>query len=657
MNSFFEEVRRRKVYRVVAAYIVGAGFIIQTGAVIFPTLQLPSWSLRLVIVAVLAGFPVALVFGCIFDIAARSAERATGGPGNFACRPRTLVLLAASGLAASLAAGFWLLPHVGVRKIDKSIAVLPFANFSDEKENAYFADGMQDDILTNLARMGDLKVISRTSVMGYGSGKQNVREIAKALGVSTVLEGSVRRAGNRVRVTVQLIDALNDEHLWANDYTRDLTDVFAIQSELAQEIAGALRVKLSPSEKARMERKPTENGEAYMLYVEAHNIFTRPDRNSQNLNRAAQLYERAIALDPQFALAYAQLSRLHSWTYHALEPVPARLEKARAAASEALRLQSDLPEGHLALGYYYYHGVRDYEKATAEFETAKNGLPNEPEIFLSIGAIQRRQGKWAESSANFERGISLNPKDPIILENLATNQLALKNYGAASAILEKAAKLAPASFDIMGMRARLALEWKGSIDEMEKALANPPENADHDGAVTLARYNLRLFQRRFDEALQILDGYPRRVLYGETSAPLLKEFLAAHIYRLMNDEEKARAAYEASRAAAEHAVAESPLTGARHSLLGLVYAGLGRKEEAIREGRRGAELLAQDALDGPTLARALARIYAMTGEPANAISILEKLLKIPSGVTEAELRVDPTWDPLRSEPGFQALLK
>lgn len=657
MNSFFEEVRRRKVYRVAAAYIVAAGFVIQTGAVVLPILQFPAWSLRLIVVFVLAGFPIALVLGWAFDLSLRASDRPAGSAPNFARRRRNLILLASSGVAISILTGVILLPRVANRKIDKSIAVLPFANFSEEKENAYFAEGIHDDILTNLAKCGDLKVISRTSVMGYASGRQNVREIAKALGVATVLEGSVRRVANRVRVTVQLIDALNDQHLWANDYTRDLTDVFALQSELAQEIAGALRAKLSPSEKARIEQKPTENGEAYLLYVEAHNIFTRPDRNSESMNRAVELYERAIALDPTFALAYAQVSRCHSWFYHALEPVSSRLEKARAAAGEALRLQPDLAEGHLALGYCYYYGDRDYEKAAAQFETAKLGLPNEPEIFLSIGAIQRRQGKWPESTANFERGVSLNPKDPIILENLTTNQLALKNYGAASALLERAAKLAPASFDIMGMRARLALEWKGSLDEMEKALARAPENADHDGAVTLAHYNVWLLQRRFDEALQILDRYPRKVLYGETSAPLFKEFLAAHVYWLMNDKAKARAAYEASRETAERAAAESPLTGARHSLLGIVYAGLGRKEEAIREGRRGAELLAQDALDGPILAISLARIYKMAGEPANAISLLEKSLKTPGGVTVNELRVDPTWDDLRGEPAFQALLK
>src|SRR5438445_1652729 len=261
-------------------------------------------------------------------------------------------MLIAIGVIISAGAGFFLLPRASARKIDKSIAVLPFQNLSDEKENAYFADGIQDDILTNLSKIGDLKVISRMSVMTYrGDGARNAREIGKTLGVATLLEGSVRRAGNRVRVSVQLINANNDEHIWSEDYERDLTDVFEIQTDLAQKIASALQAKLSPNEKARLDNRPTQNPDAYLLFVQAHDYANRTDMFRDTTLKAEPLFEQAIKLDPNFAAAFAGLSIVESWLYHSFEPTPARREKARLNADEALRLQSDLPEAHLALGF------------------------------------------------------------------------------------------------------------------------------------------------------------------------------------------------------------------------------------------------------------------------------------------------------------------
>src|SRR5258708_17007290 len=263
---------------------------------------------------------------------------------------------------------------------------------------------MQGDILTNLSKIGDLKVISRMSVMSYrGDGLRNAREIGKALGVGTLLEGSVRRIGNRIRLSVQLINANNDEHIWAEDYDRDLTDVFAIQTDLAQKIASSLQAKLSPNEKARLDRRPTQNSDAYLLYLQAHDYANRPDMFRDTSLKAEQLFEQATKLDPNFAAAFAGLSMFESWAYHSFDPLPVRREKARVAANEALRLQPDLPEAHLALGFSYYYGDRDYERALAEFDVAKRGLPNEAQAYMAIGAIQRRQGKWAESTANLEK--------------------------------------------------------------------------------------------------------------------------------------------------------------------------------------------------------------------------------------------------------------
>src|SRR5437764_4330956 len=399
MSGFFEELQRRKVYRVAAAYVIVAGFIIQIGSAVFPAWELPNWTLRLVVVLLLMGFPIALILAWSYDVTPQGI-RVT--PGSH--RRRNLIMLIAAGVIVSAGAGFFLLPRVSARKIDKSIAVLPFQNLSDEKENAYFADGMQDDILTNLSKIGDLKVISRVSVMSYrGDGARNAREIGKALGVATLLEGSVRRVGNRVRVNVQLINANNDEHIWAEDYDRDLTDVFAIQTDLAQKIASALQATLSPNEKERLDRRPTQNPDAYLLFLQAHDYANRIDMFHDTTLKAEPLFEQAIKLDPNFALAFASLSMVESWLYHSSDPLPPRREKARSNGEEALRLQPDLPEGHLALGFSYYYGDRDYERALAEFDIARRGLPNESQAYLAIGSIQRRQGKWSESTANLEK--------------------------------------------------------------------------------------------------------------------------------------------------------------------------------------------------------------------------------------------------------------
>src|SRR5881397_687090 len=320
MTGFFDEVKRRKVYRVAAAYIIAAGGAIQLASAAFPAWELPNWALRLVIALLLLGFPIALMLAWAYDITPQGV-RATptpAVPGSH--RRRNIIMLVATGMIVSAAAGFFLLPRVSAHKVDKSIAVLPFENLSDDKENAYFGDGIQDDLLTNLAKIRDLKVISRTSVMSYRGKASNLREIGKALGVGTILEGSVRRIGNRVRVNVQLINAENDEHIWAEDYDRELTDVFAIQTDLAQKIASELQAKLSPNEKARLDRRPTRNPEAYLLFVQAHDYASQREMFHDTSLKAEPLFEQAIKLDPNFALAFAGLSIVESWLYHTSDP-------------------------------------------------------------------------------------------------------------------------------------------------------------------------------------------------------------------------------------------------------------------------------------------------------------------------------------------------
>ena len=334
MTGFFEEARRRKVYRVAAAYIIAAGGIIQLASAAFPAWELPNWALRLVIVALLMGFPIALILAWVYDITAQGV-RATPTPAlPGSHRRRNIIMLVATGVIISAAAGFFLLPRVSAHKCDKSIAVLPFENLSDEKENAYFADGVQDDILTSLAEIKDLRVISRSSVTQFRDvATRNLREIGKSLGVANILEGSVRREGARVVVNVQLIDALHDRHVWANRYDRTLVDSLGLQGELAAEIADALRVTLSPEEKARVETKPTQNPDAYVFYLRANQISRNPDTLLEDYKTAEQLYMQAIALDPGFALAHARLASVRAEIFHFYEPTESWPTKARAEAT------------------------------------------------------------------------------------------------------------------------------------------------------------------------------------------------------------------------------------------------------------------------------------------------------------------------------------
>jgi TolB-like protein/Flp pilus assembly protein TadD len=658
MSGFFEELKRRKVYRVAIAYIVVSWALAQGLAQVLPVFGISNSAIRVVIALLLLGFPVGLALAWVYDVTPQGIRTTPPPATHGSHRRRNLIMLIAIGVIISVAAGFFLLPRASARKLDKSIAVLPFQNLSDEKENAYFADGMQDDILTNLSKIGDLKVISRTSVMSYRDGARNAREIGKALGVGTLLEGSVRRSGNRVRVNVQLINANNDEHIWAEDYDRDLTDVFAIQTDLAQKIATALQAKLSPNEKARLDRRPTKDSDAYLLYVQAHDYATRPDRFRDSSLKAEELFEQAIKLDPKFAAAYAGLSMIESWLYHESDPIPARREKARLNANEALRLQADLPEGHLALGYSYYYGDRDYERALSEFEIAKRDLPNEAEAYSAIAAIQRRQGKWAESTANFEKAVSLDPKNANVLFNLGLNYMAQRDFETADKIFDRAIAADPQAFASRGMKSALAIAWKGDVEFVEKQLSLVPGDFDPDGLVTAARVGTLMLQRKFADGLQLVQQFRGETLRYPDTGPCPKAFLEGRLYLYQGDKTKAQAAFERARPVAEQLVRDAPDDPGRHVQLGAVLAGLGLKEEAINEGKKAVELVpeSRDAFEGPQATAALAEIYASVGEYDEALRLLDHLLKVPNGLTAATLKLDPVWDPLRKDPRFQALI-
>jgi TolB-like protein len=660
MSGFFEEIKRRKVYRVAVAYAVVAGGAIQLASAVFPAWELPGWALRLVIILLLIGFPISLILAWALEVTPEGI-RATPSAPAAPRRRRNIVALVALGIIVSAAAGFFLLPRASARKIDKSIAVLPFENFSDDKENAYFADGIQDDILTNLSKIGDLKVISRTSVMPYRGKDKNVREIGKALGVSAILEGSVRKSSNRVRVNVQLINAENDEHIWSDVYDRDLTDVFAIQTDLAKKIAEELHAKLSPTEKAQMTRKPTENGEAYLAFVQAHSFHH--DLEDQNkLKQAGQLYERALQLDPNFALAAASYSRLQSWLYHTYDPAPERRDKARALAERALQIQADLPEGHLALGFSYYYGDRDYDRALAEFAIAQQGLPNDAEAYLAIGAIYRRQGKWEASNVNLEKAVSLTPNETWPMQNLVLSYQMERRYNDANQLIDRALKLAPESFSLWTVKAQLEIAEKGTFEIVERGvqkLLSQPMDQETKVHFEIALAQTRLLQRRYRDALQLAEGLKDELLTKDTEGMIEKYGAIGIAKKLLGDDAGSREPFLKAKSYAEKWVSEAPTDAKRHGRLAEILAWLGEKEAAIAEAKRGTELLPEsvDAFDGPVCTQTLAETYMIVGEHEKALEILDGLLTRPTHVTVAAVKINPLWDPVRQDPQFIAMLK
>src|SRR5437667_10356515 len=607
----------------------------------------------------LIGFPVALILAWAFDVTPQGIRATPSATAPRMHRRRNVIMLVATGVIVSAIAGFFLLPRASAHKIDKSIAVLPFENLSDDKENAYFADGIQDDVRTNLSKIGDLKVISRTSVMPYRGKASNVREIGKALGVGAGLQGSVRRVGNWVRVNVQLICADTDEHLWAEDYDRELTDVFAIQTDLAQKIASELKAKLSPVEKSRMERKPTENGEAYLAFVQAQNL-TCAVEDFDKLKQGEQLYERAVQLDPNFALALARSSLLQSWIVHTFDRTPERREKARTLAERALQVQPDLPEAHLALGSSYYYGDNNYDAALKEFEIAQRGLPNESEVYLAIGAIQRRQGKWGESTANLEKAASLNPKDTWPLQNLALNYQMQRNFDAANKTLDRALQINPTGIGLWEIKVKLAIAEKGDFSVYEQAMQKGKSFTmckEERLKIVGSEANLLLLQRKYDQLLQLGAKFPDDSFSDFSVSLGMKYFAIGIAQKGLGDDTAARTALVKAKNILEEQLKQKPDDADLHVGFAKVLAWLGEKDAAIAEAQRAMDLRpeSKDAFEGPQITEQVAQVYTILGDNARAIELLDGLLSRPSEVTLHALKLNPAWDPLRNDIGFQAL--
>ena len=547
----------------------------------------------------------------------------------------------------------------------KSVAVLPFENLSSDKENAFFAQGIQDEIITTLSKISGLRVISRTSTERYKSQPENLPEIARELRVANILEGSVQKSGDRVHINVQLIQADTDAHLWAQSYDRQLIDVFGVEAEVAKSIADSLQATLSPQEKARVETKPTNNPDAYVLYLRGRTYQTRPDNLLQDFQSAAQFYEQAIALDPNFALAHARLSATTSTIYHWFEPTEALKQKARAEAEQSLRLQPELGEGYLALGLYFYYEEANYQEALRELDLAARALPNDGEVGLFIAAVQRRQGHFAEAIAAYKKAEALDPRNQVTLYDASQTHFGLREWQNALRGMDRVLALAPDAVNVKIQRGYIEFLWKGSTAPIKAALDSIPANVDPDGIVTFARWDVSLMDRNAAGAEKALAGCRLDTITSQTGVPLPKTYLQACVDLVGGDNMRAQINFEAARPALEKTVADSPQDAVRHAQLGLLYAFMGRKDDALREAQRAVELqpISRDIVVGAQVQAFQALVFARTGETDKAVSEVEHLLTIPfaveyadDSITLSDLRTRWEWDPLRKDPRFQKIL-
>jgi serine/threonine protein kinase/tetratricopeptide (TPR) repeat protein len=568
-------------------------------------------------------------------------------------------LFAASLVALAAASGWIVWKSELIRQpVTTGIAVLPFENLSEQKENTFFADGVQDDVLTKLAKIADLKVISRTSVMQY-RGKQDLRQIGAALRVSHALEGTVRRSNGRVRINAQLIDTRTDTHVWAEQYDRDLNDVFAIQSEIAQKVADRLHAKISAAEKLAIERRPTADLAAFDLYSRANDLLFARNRRVADFPEAIDLLNQAVARDPSFLQAYCQLAFAHDALYFdEFDHTPRRLAMAKDAIDSAFRLKSDSGEAHLARAVHLYQGYRDYEGALAELEIARQTLPNHARIFQLMGYIQMRQGRWEESTRNLERAAELDPRDIRTLATIADNYAAFRRYDEAKPWVARALAVEP---NDVSMRLEASM-WELVLNANTRPLHQAIESirATNPAAISSGLHWLTcaLAERDAAAATAALSARGEKEIWFHDQVLFNRAFAEGLIARMTNDEHKAQLAFTAARAEQEKIIQAQPDFGPAWCVLGMIDAGLGRKEEALREGRRAVELLPveKDARVGKAIVKYLAIIAAWVGDKDLACEQLAIVLRPPSFVSYGNLKLQPFWDPLRGEPCFEEIV-
>jgi serine/threonine-protein kinase len=612
-------------------------------------------------------FSVALILAWAFELMSKGLKRTESADdlparstGN---RVWSYVIIVGVALSIGL---FFVGRYTGLRQAGtlpspaKSIAVLPFENLSRDPDNAYFADGVQDEILTNLARIADLKVIGRVSVMQYKSGiARDLRKIGQQLGAANVVEGTVQRSGSRVRVNAQLVDARSHRQLWGQTYDRELADVFAIQSEIAKTIASHLQAKLSSREESAIKRPPTTNITAFELYAQAKNILAI--RNSrENLLQAADLLNQSVAHDPSFFQAYCQLAHTHDRIYFlGYDHTPARLALAEAAIAAAFRLRPDAGEAHLARAQDLYRGYLEYDAALAELEAAGQTLPNNAGVFELKGYIQRRQGKQEEAVRSLERAIELDPRNIFTLQQIGLSYHHLRRYAEEKSVLDRALAIQPNDVDTEVARAFVEFHWKADTRPLHQMLdsiraTNPAATQNiADGWLICA-----LAERDPGAANNAAIAAGANPPFTDEAVNFSHPFVEGIIARMTKDEDKTRSAFTTARAEQEKIIEAQPNYGPPLCVLGLIDAALGRKEEALREGRRAVALLPmeKDPINGVAMIKYLAMIAAWVGDNDLACEQLAVAVHPPSRLTYGQLKLLPFWEPLRGDPCFEKIV-
>jgi TolB-like protein/Flp pilus assembly protein TadD len=678
MSSFFRELKQRKVYRVALGYAVVAWLAVQISATVMPAYHAPEWILPIFITAVALGFPVALVLAWAFEVKGGVIEKAPESTGLLgAANRRRVWLLATVGLVISALAvgGYWLwhpwrkgptaseastgtMPAIR----EKSIAVLPFENLSEDKANAYFAEGIQEEILTRLAKIADLKVISRTSTQRYHSKPGNLSEIAKQLGVANILEGSVQKAGDTVRVSVNLIQAASDSHLWADTYDRKLTDILGVESEIAKGIAESLQAKLIGREEQELAVKSTNNPEAYDAYLRGLAFEARISYSNDALRNTIDFYEQAVQLDPNFAIAWARLSRLHAAVFSLIDKTAARRDAAKGALENTQKLQPNSPETELALGYYQYLVLRDYGLAKTTFSRVSKLLPGNSEVPNALARVTRREGNWDESVAYFEQALGLDPRNVELLTDAARTYVTLRQFPTALKLYDRVLDIIPNQPDVIASKAGI-YQAEGNLEEAAKLLTEVSAQTVSDVAFGIKITQLRL-ERNLSEAVRLLQARQAQFHFASEIDKADNQLHLAGVQHLAGNTAGARVTAEEARHTLEPLYKNQPDNAFVVAQLSLAYAALGEKDSALKEAQHAIVLLpsAKDRALGPGLEEILALIQMTFGENSRAISTLTRLLQTPytggwyaMPVTAALLRLDPIWDPLRADPGFQKL--
>jgi len=530
------------------------------------------------------------------------------------------------------------------------IAVLPFDNMSEDLSNEFFADGITDDILTQLSKIKSLEVISRTSILQYKNTTKSLREIGKELGVATILEGSVRRGGNRVRINAQLIDARTDEHIWAETYDRELDDIFAIQSDVAKKIAAALEASLTPQEEALIDEKPTDNVEAYDLLVKGRILAEAAvtDLRKEGLEEAIRTLEQAVQMDPEFIAAYSQLAISHLRMYWAYrwDHTDERLAKAKKVIDKVSEIDPEHQDVLLALGYYHYWGFLNYDEALKYLIPALEKQPSNSDVSAVIGYVYRRNGNWTGAIESIQRAVDLDPHSYTKVGALAETYVVNRMWKEAERYIDRLILLKPTSAQGHRRKVNLPIASEGDLIKSREALEEAMEVIDPNKLIGL-RENLFQYERKFEEALSLVE------------IDTAKWFLHKGYfnYRLGNLE-KAHSYFDSAKVEMQDLLSKHPKNPFLLLWLGVAYAGLGDKEKAIEKGLEAVELLplSKDAYAGADLLEGLAQLYVIAGEYDKAIEQLEILLSIPSYTTEHYLRLDPTWDPFREHPRFIKLV-